>query len=188
MLERCQFWPSRKFSFLLCLIIKMQLRISFVNLPLVSAEETDGFTVAVIWGNFQTNTRHQKSMAVGRVESMKQSWELMYLWWTGVTSRVYSCLLPSLPGISSRSISTTTKIKWLLKVMKCMTRWRDEWMNELIHKLSTWTRSEKIHFSKWLIIARYFSTNPNWVDHVHLIKCGHESQNNFEVHSNYSED
>lgn len=44
--------------------------------------------------------------------------------------------------------------------------------------IQMWPCCQKIHFSKWVIITRYFSTNPDWVDHVDLIKCGHESQNN----------
>lgn len=38
------------------------------------------------------------------------------LWWTGIQSRVYSCLSPSVPGTDSRSTMTLISIKLLVKI------------------------------------------------------------------------
>lgn len=36
--------------------------------------------------------------------------------WTGIPCRIYYRLAPSVPGISSESTTTQTRIKWLLKM------------------------------------------------------------------------
>lgn len=69
------------------------------------------------------------------------------IWWTDISSRVYSCLMPSLLGIGSGSTMTLTRLKGLLKV--------HEW----------------VYFKRMLLIVHWLVILPNTCQRILRMLC-----------------